>query len=398
MKSGSLIFVFLAVVISFADIPDIVLEWQSIKVIEWPGDDIVLGCVEAGDHWGYYAVVFNTTAGQWSWSLIALNKYGTETGRTVLFSSSGNLSNWVTPLFIDGQTLVAAWGARLESGPATLRIFDLSTTGQNFADVPLRFSGYSDVLITSIESLENKHLLLAGTGLDSLGRTMLFTAEADLTGTVLWQTELFGHSDFVVESTELEMLYDGSFMLSYEEDGFPSGIQIFRLDSHGNEMWEAFIDVECEFTAKVGDFLELNGGDILVAGTFDQFGQMAFRGVLACYDPALSEIWSGEVLYDDHTFLATADYTEGGDILCAGWTASEGFSPFEVDAVNVLLLFVDPENGELLSYTIEEEGSQTPAFIYSSGIGEYCVIGEQIPEDGNESDVFFGRVLIRAQF
>ncbi len=391
-----LVVLLLSISIVFADMPDCVLQWQSLKVIEQPGDDAVVECTALGDNSGYSAVVFNATSLDWTWSLLSLNRYGTETGRMILFTCRDVLEKWVTPVFTDDNTLAVFHGSRLEKSPATMRVYQIAD--EEYTDYPLDFAGYSSAVINSAVQLESGSLLLSGTGNDSDDRTMLFTAETDILGNIAWQSELpVGYFGFTVESTELEVLYDGSFLLSYEEDGFPGGMPLYRLGSEGQEMWEDFIDLNCEFTAASAGFLELSGGNILMAGSFDELGQMSYRGILQCYDPSLFELWSEEILYDDHTFLTSVDYTEGGDILCAGWTAADGFSPFETVDICPLLVFIYPDSGELVSYSVEDEADQTAEFIFSGGIGEYFIIGENIPENGYQSDVFFGRIVVRDQ-
>ncbi len=379
-----------------ADIPDHILEWQSLKVIEQPGDDAVVECTALRDGSGYSAVVLNVSGLGWRWSLLSLNRYGTETGRMILFTCRDVLEKWVTPVFTDDNTLAVFHGSRLEKSPATMRIYHIPS--EEFTDYPLDFTSYDSVVINSAIQLVSGSLLVSGTGKDSDDETMLFTAGVDIEGNILWQSELpIGYNGFTVECVKLEELYDGSFMLTYEEDGFPGGLPVYRLGAEGQEMWEDFIDVQSEFIATPTGFLELPGGYILMAGSFDELGQMAFRGILQVYDPSLFELGSQEVLYDDHTFLTSLDYTEDGEVLCAGWTASSGYSPFEIEDVCPLMIFIDPDTGDILSYSIEDESDQTPAFIFNVGIGEYLIIGEEIQENQNDSDLFFGRVIVRDQ-
>ena len=395
MRSSIVVAVFLSISVGFADIPDHILEWQSLKVIEQPGDDAVVECAALSDGSGYRAVVFNTYGLEWTWSLLSLNRYGMETGRMILFTCTDVLDKWVTPVFTDNNILAVFHGSRLEKSPATMRIYNIPD--EEYTDFPLDISGYSSVVIYSAVQIESGSLILCGTGTDPEERTMLFTAETDMNGNVAWQSGLPTVYLDTVESAELEVLYDGSFLLSYEEDGFPGGIPFYRLGPEGQEMWEDFIDLNCEFTATPAGFLELSGGNILLAGSFDELGQMAYRGILQCYDPSLFELWSEEILYDDHTFLSSVNYTEGGDILCAGWSAGDGIFPFKTADVCPLLIFIDPDSGEYVSYSILDEADQTADFVFSGGIGEYFIIGEHIPENRNQSDVFFGRIVVRDQ-
>ena len=379
-----------------ADIPDGVLKWRSMDVFEFPGNDIVMDCARTADRSGFHAVVFNGDCPQrWSWYLVTFNRYGRETARTLLLENLGSLSSWAVPGFTDTGKLVLAYGSLSESGPVSLIVIDPSTPDTvNLIDVSQCFPLYSHVEITSVVSLEGGTILLAGVGLNGDNLTMLFTAELSTDGTLLWQNELFGYEFFTVENTTVTVLRDGTIMLSYEEDGFPGGIPVYRLDSTGHEMWQSFIHMDCEFTARCCDFLEMTDGDILCAGYYDDLYSGNFRGLLISMDPALSTVWTRTDWYLEHSSFEAAQFTEEMEVLVSGWAAERGQLLYERTDMDVLLAFVRDDGSGITGYTIEDPGNQQPEFVFSGGIGEYFIVGESTSQGRDESDVFIGRVII----
>ena len=100
-------------------------------------------------------------------------------------------------------------------------------------------------------------------------------------GTIQWETPLVENYEEQFIRTTLGILSDGGCILSYSLDCFPSSsIPICRLGSDGQILWQQSLQVDCEFVAGISDFLELDGGNIICAGTVDEMGQMAYRGLI----------------------------------------------------------------------------------------------------------------------
>lgn len=377
------------------DIPERTASWNSFRIISSPGDDHIIDCTRESDYSTFHSIVINSSENNWNWSLLSLDRYGNQINRTVLLTDTGSLEHWFTSCFVNGNTLVAVYGSRLGPGRATLVVVDCSSP-EEFSEVQLSgpLEVYQEIAVTSISHVENNSFLIAGAGYSESSGNNFFTAEVRSDGTIERVTELPQFMNLQLEDTSIQLLSDRSFLLSFQEDAFTSGIDVARFDSEGEEMWKAFIGLESEFTAVINDFLELENGDILCAGVFDQMGQMALRGQLVLFDPSLSEIWRRTDWYSDQTEFQSIQLTENGDILCAGWTAVNDQMPFTVTGMNVLIAFVDPEGGGLEGISIEEDGNQRPGCVFEGGIGEYFVIGDHTPETGDESNIFFGRISL----
>ncbi len=132
-----------------------------------------------------------------------------------------------------------------------------------------------------------------------------------------------------IQGTTLEVLYDGSFILGVELEGFQSSVDIIRLDSRGNELWRACPDLEAEFVIQVEDFLELPQGTILCAVTSDIRGSFHLQGHLFLFDPALNELWNLPNRYDHNTSLTSLEPMEDGGAMIAGWTGPGGRDPLK---------------------------------------------------------------------
>ena len=393
-RSAALLCLFFALE-ARGDIPDHTASWRSFEVASGIGSDFVVKSAREADYSGFHSVVFNSNGESWNWSLLSMNRYGKVTGRALLLSDQGELEHWFTPCFIDGMTLCAVYGSRLGPGPATLLTLNCRDP-EDRSEVelagPLAF--YDEISLTSLEHLEDGGFLTSGAGYSEAGGTAFFTGEIAEDGTVVWLRELPEYEYLQLEDTTLEILRDGSFMLSFEEDAFASGVAVARLDARGSESWKTFVELDCEFTAVVNDFLELENGDILCAGTFDQLGTMTLRGILVLFDPALEEIWKRIDWYNDYTEFTSLELTEENKILCAGWTGTSAQNIFQAEDMNVLFAFVDAPGNSIYAIEIEEEGNQRPCAVFEGGFGEYFVLGECSPEGGGDSDVFFGRVLL----
>jgi len=393
-KSTAVLFLTL-VCNAYGDLPMGSLSWRSFDVVDCPGSDHVLLSTRDASLAGFHSVVFNSRGNSWSWSLLSMDRYGKVTGKTILLSDTGELAHWFTPCFTEGGNLVAVFGSRLGPGPAFFTTLNCADT-QERTEVELGgpFKSYDEVLLTSLEELDSGGFLVSGAGYGETSGMAFFTGEITEDGTAVWLRELPRYSSLQLEDTSMEVLRDGSFMISFEEDAFPSGISIARLDPDGQEAWEAFIDLQCEFTAVVNDFLQLNNGSILGAGTYDQLGTLQLRGVLALFDPSLEEIWERSVHYGDFTEITSLQYTQDNEILCTGWYGLSAQGAFTAEGMNILLAFLDPRDGSLSAFEVFEQGNQIPCAVFEGGFGEYFVIGGHTPVNETESDVFFGRVLL----
>ncbi len=377
------------------DIPDQTTTWGSFVVNSCRGGDFVLESAREPDYSGFHSVVFNIEGLSWEWSLLSMDRYGKVTGRALLLSDRGELEHWFTPCFADGSTLYAVYGSRLGPGSATLLTVNCRDPENRFeVELAGPFQAYDEISLTSLEHLEGGGFLTSGAGYSEAEGVVFFTGEIAEDGTVLWVKELPEYEYLQLEDTTLEILSDGSYVLSFEEDAFVSGVAVARFDSHGNEAWKTFVELDCEFTAVVNDFLELASGDILCAGVYDQLGTMTLRGVLVLFDPALGEVWKRIDWYNDYTEFTSVQLTEEDAILCAGWTGEGTQNVFQAEDMNVLLSFVDPRGNSIYSFEIEEEGDQRPCTVFEGGFGEYFVLGQHSPEGGGDWDVFFGRVLL----
>lgn len=382
--------IFLASV-SQGDVPDEVLEWRTIDVMGYPGNDIILDCIRTADRTAFHAVVLNGDySSRWRWYLVSFNRYGTETSRKLIAEDHDTLTDWLKPAFTNQGMLLLARGSRYGSGPASLTFIDPALPDTvAIVDLSRCFPRYLQIDVTSVVPLEEDGaFLVAGEGWFQEDSPVLFVAGVKQDGTVIWHNELYGHNDFILEATTVHSLDDGTIMLSFEEDGFPTGIPLYRLDSSGNEMWQTFIELNCEFTARCNDLLEMRNGDVLVAGCCDDIFSGGFRGILESFDPSLSSMWERADWYGDHTSFTSAQYTEEGEILVAGWTAEEGFLLYETEEMDVLLAFVTEDGSGIESYSVQESGDQVPKHVFTGGIGEYFVVGE------TDGDVFLGKVLI----
>lgn len=383
-----------AVLCSAGEGPDRTESWRSFELTGIQGDDYMVDCTRQADLSAFHCVVFNSDRGTWSWRLVSLNRYGRATGETLLLSDEGELGHWLTPCFTDHGTLAVFYGSRLGQGPATLLTLSCSNPGE-FVQSELSgpFAAYQEIAVTSAVQTE-EGILIAGAGYADSSGSAFFTAVVDESGSVVWHRELPGFLHLQLEDTSMEVLRSGSFMLSFEEDAFASGISAALMDDDGREARRSFIELDSEFTAVINDFLELDDGDILCAGTFDQLGTMRLRGVLVLFDPALQEIWKKTFWYWDQTELNSIQLTEEGEILCGGWTGTSRPNSFDVEMMDVLLAFVEPESGSVYGVSIEEAGNERPCAVFEGGFGEYFVLGEHTPENGGDSDIFFGRVVL----
>lgn len=385
------LFSVIAVIIT-ASSPD-VLTWTRSRVTARPGSDHIAACARSGDLSSYSVVVLNEVEDRWTWSLLTLDRYGAETGSTLILSDNGSMEHWVTPCFLPGSRLALALGSRLLPGAGELLIMD---TGSQEVPATVEITGfpeeYGGIVITSMESLDGEGMMI--TGAATGGGGFLFTGGLGLDGGVSWCAEVPGFRGRDIEDTTLEVLYDGSFMLGVDLEGFQSCIDILRLDSRGNELWRACPDLEAEFVIKVEDFLELPSGKVLCAVTSDIRGSFRLQGHLFLFDPALNELWNAPHRYRHNTSLTSLEPTEDGGVLIAGWTGSRGERPFEMEGVNAFLAPMDP-SGDMRVYIISGEGSQIPVGVFPGGFDEYFVLGEHTPEGEEGSDIFWGQVHIR---
>lgn len=369
------------------------LTWTRSRVTVQPGSEHIAACTRSGDLSSYSVVVLNEGEDRWTWSLLSLDRYGAETGSTLVLSDSGVMEHWVTPCFLPGYRLALALGSRLLPGEAELLIME---TGSQEVPDPVQITGfpeeYGGIVITSMEYLGDEELMIAGAATGGGG--FLFTGGLGLDGGVSWFAEVPGFRGRDIENTKLELLYDGSFMLGVELEGFQSCIDILRLDSRGNELWRACPDLEAEFVIQVEDFLELPSGNILCAVTSDIRGSFRLQGHLFLFDPALNELWNVPHRYNQNTSLTSLEPTEDGGVIIAGWTGPRGERPFEMEGVNAFLAPMDP-SGDMSVYIVSGEGSQIPVGVFPGGFNEYFVLGEHTPRGEECSDIFWGQVYLR---
>ncbi len=374
-------------------VPDGEVQWRSFREIPWPGDDHPVECTITGDLQGFRVVVFNWSEKGWSWSLVDMDLYGNETGRRLLESDDGVLEHWLECCF-RSDDLAVIKGSRLEPGPVTLMILPKGDEVLLNETEVTGLEGYTEVAVTSMVALEDGSFLIAGTGIDEAGGRSCFTGTLDERGVITGLRTLPAYAELQLEDTSMGVLEDSTFLLSFEEDAFMGGVAVARLESDGTEMWSSRLETGSEFTTVINGFLELENGDIICAGAFDQLGTMKLRGLLARFDPALSVSWQRDFHYRDQTCF-TGLFKDGeGRIVCHGWTADGSRDRFAAEDIDVLLAQADPGGDWMFGVTIPLEGDQIPAAVFERGIGEYYVIGEHRPDGGGDADLFLGRVVI----
>ncbi len=267
------------------------LTWTRSRVTTRPGRDHIAACSRSEDLSSYSLVVLNEGEGLWTWSLLSLDRYGAETGSTPILFDIEVMEHWVTPCFLPGSRLALALGSRLLPGDAELLVMDTASPEDSSRDPVTGFpEEYGGITITSMEYLDDGELIIAGAATGDGG--FLFTGALGLHGDLSWCAEVPGFRGRDIQGTTLEVLYDGSFILGVELEGFQSSVDIIRLDSRGNELWRACPDLEAEFVIQVEDFLELPQGTILCAVTSDIRGSFHLQGHLFLFDPALNELWT----------------------------------------------------------------------------------------------------------
>lgn len=376
-----------------SDTPDDEVQWRSFKEVPWPGDDHPLECIITGDLQGFRVVVFNWSEMSWSWSLVDLDLYGNETGRRLLESDEGVLEHWLECSFFNNG-FAALIGSRLGPGPVTLMTLPPGDEAVLTETAVTGLEEYPEVAVTSMETLEDGSFLIAGTGIDDSGGRDCFTGRLDESGVITGLRTLPARAELQLEDTSMEVLEDGTFLLSFEEDAFMGGVAVARLDADGTEMWNTYLETGSEFTSVINGFLELDNGDMICAGAFDQLGTLKLRGLLARFDPALSVAWQSAHLYRDQTCFTGLFQDGDGRIISHGWTADGSRERFAAEDIDVLLAETDPQGEWIFGVSIPMEGDQIPAAVFERGIGEYYVIGENRPDGGGDADLFLGRVVI----
>ncbi len=383
--------------IVFGDIPDYTLQWDCLTVMDKQGDEILCDCIMSDDCSCFKLVYLSCTeCGRELW-LLELDIAGEIMSRTELLFGHIDQSEWVLPRFIDESTVAIAYGSRSEICNTEIQIVDLSGSEDvrtiNLSDL---FPNDVIVRITSIEPSSTDLMILVGSSQSSEQMNSLFVATMDINGTIIWQTKLFGSLDYVQKGSTLKLLNDGGCILTDMIDCFPSeGIFIYRLDADGREVWRSSIELDCECYTDFSDFTELDNGNILCTGGFEQAGgQMAYRGMVVCLDPSGHELWRREDWYQDHTMFVSAEPLPGGSSMLTGWTGTEGDYVFEIMDMDVLIAEIDAEEESITGFLIEEPGDQKPRFVYAMSEGELFIIGEHTPDGNDESDIFLGRLLI----
>jgi hypothetical protein len=377
---------------AMSGVPEGEVRWRSFEEVPWPGDDHPVECTVTYDLQGFRVVVFNWSENSWSWSLVDLDLYGNETGRRLLEGDEGVLEHWVECCFRNDE-LAALKGSRLGPGPVTLMILPPGEEA-GLVEIPVTgLEGYPEVAVTSMEALADGSFIIAGTGMDASGDRSCFTGRLDDRGVVTGLRTLPARAELQLEDTSMEVLEDGTFLLSFEEDAFMGGIAVARLDAHGTEMWSAYLETGSEFTSVINGFLQLENGDIICAGAFDEPGTLKLRGLLARFDPALSVAWQSARHYRDQTCFTGLLQDGEGRIICHGWTAEGSRDRFAAENIDVLLAEADPHGEWIFGVTVPMEGDQIPAAVFERGIGEYYVIGEHRPDGGGNADLFLGRVV-----
>jgi hypothetical protein len=379
------------------DIPDCTLQWDCLTVIEKQGDDVICDCIMSDDC-SCFKLVFSslTEEGRELW-LLELDSTGEIMSRTELFSGHIDHAEWVLPRFIDESTMAIAYGYWSKICNAEFQIVNLSSPDE-VKNINLSNLFPDDVLvrITSIEPSSTDLIIIVGSSLSSEHISSLFVAAMDLNGGIVWQTELFESRDFVLDRSVLNLLCDGGCVLMYEEDCFPSqGILIYRLDAGGREVWESLIELDCEYAADFNNFTELDNGNILCSGGFDKAGgRFGYQGILVCLDSSGEELWRREGWYQDHTSFVSAEPVPGGSFMLTGWTGVVGDYEFEIIDMDVLIAKLDAASESITGFLIEEPGDQKPYFACAISEEEFIITGEHTPDGSDESDIFFGRVLI----
>jgi len=375
---------------SFSDIPDYTLEWDMMQIYEFDGSAEVEDFTASQRGTDFRVLCSVHSGGSTGVWILELSSEGAVLNRSEIASDVLSGADWVLPRFLTGNTVMLVYGT--EEGEAGMSVLDMGCPS-NSSDVPLEeiSSGSVYLKVTAAEP-SNSGVIIAGETVTEGYTGTFFVACINSQGEILWKNDL-GSGEVGCAETCLLPLQDGGCILSNLYDVFPSDIYVHRLNGEGESLWSIPLGFECDLHASINGFAEMENGDVICTGSYDPPMPDQFRGITVCLDPAGGEVWRSIDWYMDHTsFKVIFDCHEDG-LALAGWTGIAGEYMLEVQDRDALIAIMQIPDGRMVGFSVREDGDQIPAAAVSLEQGGFLVMGEHIPENSEDSDIFMGRVF-----